>query len=119
MSQTLTFREAARHQTKNDLWLIIHNKVYDVTKFMDEHPGGEDVLLDQAGQDASSAFEDVGHSDEASEAGDPEPITPTAPRSKTPEAAVNTSFGIPRVAGYIGGLVCSVIAVGLYLNSAA
>ena len=35
--------------------------------FVDEHPGGEEVLLDVGGQDATEAFEDVGHSDEARE----------------------------------------------------
>jgi cytochrome b involved in lipid metabolism len=39
--------------------------VYDVTKFIDEHPGGDDVILAEAGKDATQAFEDVGHSDEA------------------------------------------------------
>lgn len=32
-----------------------------------EHSGGEEVMLDVAGQDATEAFEDVGHSDEARE----------------------------------------------------
>ena len=32
---------------------------------MDEHPGGDEVILAEAGQDATEAFEDVGHSDEA------------------------------------------------------
>lgn len=45
--------------------MIINKKVYDVTKFLDEHPGGEDVLLDSSGQDATQGFEDVGHSEEA------------------------------------------------------
>lgn len=45
--------------------MIIDKKVYDVTKFLDEHPGGEDVLLDSSGQDATQGFEDVGHSAEA------------------------------------------------------
>ncbi|XP_071055454.1 cytochrome b5-like [Onthophagus taurus] len=31
------------------------------------HPGGEEVLLEQAGKDASEAFEDVGHSSDARE----------------------------------------------------
>ena len=35
--------------------------------FVDEHPGGEEVLLDVGGQDSTEAFEDVGHSDEARE----------------------------------------------------
>lgn len=39
--------------------------VYDVSKFMDEHPGGDEVLISEGGRDASDAFEDVGHSDDA------------------------------------------------------
>ncbi|XP_072306411.1 cytochrome b5 [Eucyclogobius newberryi] len=48
-------------------WIIIHNKVYDVTKFLEEHPGGEEVLREQAGGDATESFEDVGHSTDAQE----------------------------------------------------
>uniref|UniRef100_A0A8C7XVU8 Cytochrome b5 n=1 Tax=Oryzias sinensis TaxID=183150 RepID=A0A8C7XVU8_9TELE len=48
-------------------WIIIHHKVYDVTKFLDEHPGGEEVLREQAGGDATESFEDVGHSTDARE----------------------------------------------------
>ena len=32
-----------------------------------QHPGGEEVLLEQAGKEASEAFEDVGHSTDARE----------------------------------------------------
>ena len=49
----------------DDVWFIIDNNVYDVTNFLAEHPGGEEVLLDLGGEDATEAFEDVGHSDEA------------------------------------------------------
>lgn len=41
--------------------------VYDVTKYLEDHPGGSAVLLEVAGQDATQAFEEVGHSDEARE----------------------------------------------------
>jgi cytochrome b5 len=40
-------------------------KVYDVTKYLDDHPGGAEVLLEQAGQDATDMFEDIGHSQDA------------------------------------------------------
>lgn len=30
-----------------------------------QHPGGDEVLLEEAGRDSTEAFEDVGHSDEA------------------------------------------------------
>lgn len=41
--------------------------MYDVTKFLEEHPGGDEVLLEQAGQDATESFKDVGHSRDAVE----------------------------------------------------
>ena len=31
--------EVAKHSTKEDCWLIINEEVYDVTEFMDIHPG--------------------------------------------------------------------------------
>ncbi|GJW55485.1 RNA-directed DNA polymerase, eukaryota, reverse transcriptase zinc-binding domain protein [Tanacetum coccineum] len=50
------------------LWYSSRNrncKVYDVTPFMKDHPGGDEVLLAATGEDATTAFEDVGHSDDA------------------------------------------------------
>jgi cytochrome b5 len=41
------------------------SKVYNVTKYLDDHPGGAEVMLDVAGQDADEFFEDIGHSKEA------------------------------------------------------
>ncbi|KAJ3081086.1 Cytochrome b5 type B (outer mitochondrial membrane), partial [Quaeritorhiza haematococci] len=62
-----SLKEIAAHNTRKDIWMVIDGKVYDVTKFLDEHPGGEEVLLEQAGVDASDAFEEIGHSDDARE----------------------------------------------------
>lgn len=42
-------------------------KVYDITKYLEDHPGGIPVLVEVAGKDATAEFEDVGHSDEAME----------------------------------------------------
>ncbi|CAO3608397.1 unnamed protein product [Cunninghamella echinulata] len=67
MSKVFSIAEVNDHQTKGDLWLVVHNKVYDITPFVLEHPGGEEVLLDEAGKDATESFEDIGHSDEARE----------------------------------------------------
>jgi len=58
-------KEVAEHKDKKSVWIIIHDNVYDVTKFLEEHPGGEEVLLEQAGKDATEHFEDVGHSTDA------------------------------------------------------
>ncbi|XP_073847206.1 cytochrome b5 [Musca autumnalis] len=62
-----TRAEVAKNNTKDKNWFIIHNNVYDVTAFLNEHPGGEEVLIEQAGKDATENFEDVGHSSDARE----------------------------------------------------
>lgn len=67
MSKELTYSDVSLHSTREDLYMVIEDKVYDVSSFVDEHPGGEEVLMDVAGKDASDAFNDVGHSDEARE----------------------------------------------------
>ncbi len=39
--------------------------MYDVTNYLDDHPGGAEVMLDLAGKDADEFFEDIGHSNDA------------------------------------------------------
>ena len=51
--------EIFEHNTKESLWLLIHNKVYDVTNF--KHPGGKQIFIQNAGQDASTQFDDINH----------------------------------------------------------
>jgi cytochrome-b5 reductase len=45
--------------------VIIKGIVYDVTPFLEQHPGGAAILREYHCSDASSAFSDVGHSSEA------------------------------------------------------
>ncbi|EGW32801.1 uncharacterized protein SPAPADRAFT_60146, partial [Spathaspora passalidarum NRRL Y-27907] len=63
--QYFTPEQVRQHDTPDDLWMIIYNKVYDVTTIAKEHPGGIEVLFDCGGEDATESFEDVGHSDYA------------------------------------------------------
>ena len=101
-----SLEEAEKHKIPygddKSIWIVIHDKVYDVTKFLDEvrkiqvnvscriilrgttlgldytrhskilildysfqHPGGEEILVEHAGQDSTEDFEDVGHSTDA------------------------------------------------------
>ncbi|RZC33114.1 cytochrome b5 [Asbolus verrucosus] len=67
MTAEYSFADVKKHNDNQSTWIVIHNNVYDVTAFLNEHPGGEEVLLEQAGKDGSEAFEDVGHSTDARE----------------------------------------------------
>lgn len=49
--------EVKRHTSKDDVWLLIDGKVYDVTPFLDLHPGGGQLIVEASGHDATSAFE--------------------------------------------------------------
>ncbi|XP_073013631.1 cytochrome b5-like [Typha latifolia] len=65
VGKVYTLGEVSKHNTPKDCWLIINGKVFDVTKFLEDHPGGDDVLLSSTGKDATDDFEDVGHSNTA------------------------------------------------------
>lgn len=63
--QGYTMKEVAQHKTLQDLWLVIDGKVYDVSSYVSDHPGGAGILFNHAGEDASEGFEEVGHSGQA------------------------------------------------------
>jgi cytochrome b involved in lipid metabolism len=54
-----TRAQVAQHARRDDLWIILTqngvSKVYDVTAYVDEHPGG-DAILTNAGDDSSDEF---------------------------------------------------------------
>jgi alkylation response protein AidB-like acyl-CoA dehydrogenase len=54
--KTLSRAEVAKNNTEDSLWMIIDSRVYDVTDFLDAHPGGAAVLKQVAGTDATEAF---------------------------------------------------------------
>ncbi|KAL6829623.1 hypothetical protein J3E69DRAFT_354960 [Trichoderma sp. SZMC 28015] len=58
-------KEIELHNSAGDAWMVIHGEVYDVTKYIQSHPGGVDVLIEAAGTNASEAFDNAGHSDDA------------------------------------------------------
>lgn len=55
----LDIQEVAKHNTKSDCWVVVHGKAYDVTHFLNEHPGGSAIILKYAGKDATKAFDPI------------------------------------------------------------
>ena len=55
-TKTFTRQEVSKNNSEDSLWTIIDHKVYDLTDFFDAHPGGNVVLQQVAGQDATQAF---------------------------------------------------------------
>ena len=52
-----TMSEVAKHTDPNHaLWMVIDGNVLDLTAFFEEHPGGQDVLRNYAGKDATTIF---------------------------------------------------------------
>lgn len=49
----------ARHNTIDSCWVILYGNVYDVTGFLDSHPGGAKVILSLAGKDATAEYDPV------------------------------------------------------------
>ena len=56
MSKSFTRAEVAQHNTEDSVWCIIDHRVYDLTDFVDAHPGGSVVLNQIAGTDATVDF---------------------------------------------------------------
>mmetsp|Transcript_25741 Transcript_25741/g.64380 ORF Transcript_25741/g.64380 Transcript_25741/m.64380 type:complete len:485 (-) Transcript_25741:192-1646(-) len=51
-----TAAEVEVHSTPEDLWVIVHGKVYDVTTFVPRHPGGNMIWV-KAGGDCTQLFD--------------------------------------------------------------
>ncbi|KAL2884476.1 hypothetical protein SGCOL_000424 [Colletotrichum sp. CLE4] len=56
---TISVTDLSKHNTKSDCWIAVHSKVWDITDFINEHPGGPSVLLRCAGSNATKIFDEV------------------------------------------------------------
>ena len=66
--RTVTREELGNHANGDTVWIALHGRVYDITGFLYDHPGGAHILREYAGTDASRAF-DGAHAGEASRLG--------------------------------------------------
>nr|UXG49833.1 nitrate reductase [Saccharina japonica] len=60
----INLQEVQKHDNEDDCWIAVDGKVYDVTDFLDDHPGGGESITISAGQDSSDEFNAL-HSDKA------------------------------------------------------
>ena len=62
--ELVSLEEVSWHGSREDAWLVLYDRVYEVTDYLatSRHPGGEDVILDYLGHDATLAFRSVAHS---------------------------------------------------------
>lgn len=59
ITKNFPLSEVARHCIPEDCWAALNGKVYDLTEFMDRHPGGPTTILAWAGKDASKFFNEI------------------------------------------------------------
>ena len=57
----ITVSQLAEHSTLEDCWMALAGKVYNISPYMDFHPGGADELMRAAGADGTQMFNDVRH----------------------------------------------------------
>ncbi|GAX76504.1 hypothetical protein CEUSTIGMA_g3949.t1 [Chlamydomonas eustigma] len=95
------------HTSEKSCWIVVHGKVYDVTEFLEEHPGGYDIILTVTGRDATRDFDEIGHSNSAKkllekyligsfEGGDPVPMEQVAPPLHVQSKAAATEISLLR-----------------------
>ena len=62
--KVLTMEEVEKHNTDDDCWIVVKDRVYDATKYLDSHPGGRSSITIASGSDATDDFEAL-HSSKA------------------------------------------------------
>ncbi|KAJ5469402.1 NADH-cytochrome b5 reductase 1 [Penicillium diatomitis] len=125
-----SMQDVAAHNSKNDTWIVIHGQVFDITEYLQDHPGGAEILVEVAGKDATADYEDVGHSEDAREIMQPyligvlkdaqQFVRPKAVRvvsQSTPEAPKSSSSIVGPVAIVTGTLSAILPALYIYRSN--
>ena len=54
-----TIDEVQKHNTKDNCWIVIDNDVYNITEFLDIHPGGSSIIMQLGGDDVTEYFHEL------------------------------------------------------------
>ncbi|GAA5967057.1 hypothetical protein JCM11641_000426 [Rhodosporidiobolus odoratus] len=57
--KTISAEEVAKHRTPDSMWVVIDDKVWDITSFYELHPGGTKVLDQNGGKDVTKIFKSI------------------------------------------------------------
>ncbi|KIW16075.1 hypothetical protein PV08_06126 [Exophiala spinifera] len=57
--KTIKASEIQKHNNVGDIWIVVNGRVYDMTRFAPEHPGGVEIIYTYAGRDASEAYNEI------------------------------------------------------------
>lgn len=49
IAKLFSIQDLKQHSSEDDCWISVGGKVYDVTQFLDEHPGGFDIIISNTG----------------------------------------------------------------------
>lgn len=55
----ISVKEILSHNKETDCWIVINGKIWDITHFAPEHPGGPGIIYKYAGRDASQAYNEI------------------------------------------------------------
>jgi len=55
-SHTYATPPVGKHNQQSDAWIVLDGMVFDITQFLEYHPGGKEILLEHLGTDATDAF---------------------------------------------------------------
>ncbi|KAK2680341.1 Cytochrome b5-like heme/steroid binding domain [Fusarium oxysporum f. sp. vasinfectum] len=59
MARKVSVAETRQHGIQEDVWIVVNGEVFDMTQFAPEHPGGQEIIYQYAGQDASTSYNEI------------------------------------------------------------
>ncbi|WQF82685.1 Putative FMN-dependent dehydrogenase, cytochrome b5-like heme/steroid binding protein [Colletotrichum destructivum] len=101
--------EVAKNNTRDSCWVVVHGQVWDVTEFLNEHPGGANLIIKCAGRDATEDYDSIHNPDLITETLSPDrclgPVDPaTLPRPQEPSTDA-TAKPEPAANPHLGAII--------------